>query len=232
MTANLPEFLGVAKAEAATPVALPAGLDRVRFQPYRGGLKRAFDVAAILVAAPVLVPVMGAIALAITLDGGRPFYAQERVGKGGRSFRMWKFRTMVHNADGKLEAHLAADPALRAEWDLTQKLQNDPRVTAFGAFLRKSSLDELPQLWNVLTGDMSLVGPRPMMVSQKVLYPGAGYFRVRPGVTGYWQVAGRSRTSFEARAGFDDAYEAELSLGTDLKVLARTVTTVLKGTGV
>ena len=106
--------------------------------------------------------------------GGRPFYSQVRVGKGGKPFRMWKLRSMVNDADARMETYLAENPDARAEWDSTQKLRNDPRVTRFGQFLRRSSLDELPQLWNVLKGDMSLVGPRPMMLNQQSLYPGDG----------------------------------------------------------
>jgi lipopolysaccharide/colanic/teichoic acid biosynthesis glycosyltransferase len=188
-------------------------------------------VAVILAAAPVVVPVVAGLALAVTRDGGRPFYCQVRVGKGGRPFLMWKLRSMVPDADARMEAYLASNPEARAEWDSTQKLREDPRVTPLGQFLRRSSLDELPQLWNVLKGDMSLVGPRPMMLNQQSLYPGQGYYALRPGVTGYWQTAGRNRTTFEARAAYDDAYEADLTLWTDLRILARTVGVVLKGTG-
>ena len=167
-----------------------------------------------------------------TLIYVRPFYTQTRVGKGGRQFRMWKLRSMVVDADSRMDAYLASNPAARAEWDSTQKLQQDPRVTPLGQFLRKSSLDELPQLWNVLTGDMSLVGPRPMMPNQQIMYPGTAYYALRPGITGYWQTAGRSRTTFEARAEFDAAYEQDLTLMTDVRILARTVGVVLNGTGV
>jgi exopolysaccharide production protein ExoY len=117
------------------------------------------------------------------------------------------------------------------EWDVTQKLKHDPRVTRFGQVLRRSSLDELPQLWNVLIGDMSLIGPRPMMTSQVALYPGKAYYSLRPGITGHWQTAGRNSTSFEARADYDTAYERDLCLGNDLRILMRTVTVVLKATG-
>ncbi|NGM44060.1 sugar transferase [Rhodobacter sp. SGA-6-6] len=198
---------------------------------YRSCCKRLLDIAAILAAAPVVVPMVAAMAVLVARDGGRPFYSQVRVGRGGKPFRMWKLRSMVNDADERMEAYLAENPAARAEWDSTQKLRNDPRVTPFGQFLRKSSLDELPQLWNVLKGDMSLVGPRPMMLNQQALYPGEAYYRLRPGVTGYWQTAGRNKTTFEARAEFDTAYEAEVGLMTDLRILARTVGVVLKGTG-
>jgi lipopolysaccharide/colanic/teichoic acid biosynthesis glycosyltransferase len=174
---------------------------------------------------------VGAAALAVALQGGRPFYSQLRVGRGGRSFRMWKLRSMVVDADRKLEDHLSANPAAREEWDQTQKLKDDPRITPLGRILRRTSMDELPQLWNVLTGEMSLVGPRPMMLQQQVLYPGTAYYALRPGITGFWQTSGRNETSFQARADFDAAYAAEMSLTTDLRILARTVGTVLNCTG-
>ena len=144
---------------------------------------------------------------------------------------MWKLRSMVNDADARMEEYLAAHPEARLEWDRTQKLKQVPRVTRMGQLLRRSSLDELPQLWNVFIGDMSLVGPRPMMVSQRAIYPGLAYYALRPGCTGYWQTAGRNRTSFEARAEYDTAYEAELSLWSDIKILFRTVGVMLKGTG-
>lgn len=232
MTAHLPEFLEVPKAgrSAAAPLTLTARKSGWR-QPYRNGVKRVLDVGSVLLAAPVIVPLVAVIAAVVATDGGQPFYRQDRVGKDGKTFRMWKFRSMVRDADSRLESHLAANPAARVEWDATQKLKDDPRITRFGRVIRRSSMDELPQLWNVLRGDMSLVGPRPMMLSQRVLYPGSGYYRLRPGITGYWQTAGRNRTSFEARAQYDDAYDAEVSLATDVKVLVRTVGTVAKCTG-
>jgi exopolysaccharide production protein ExoY len=199
--------------------------------PYRRLFKRLLDVTAILMAVPVVVPLVAVAAVLVARDGGSPFYTQMRVGLGGRRFKMWKLRSMVCDADARMEAYLESDPAARQEWDSTQKLKADPRITRFGKFLRKSSLDELPQLWNVLIGDMSLVGPRPMMVNQQGLYPGTAYYALRPGITGYWQTAGRNRTTFEARAEYDDAYEAELSLVTDVKVLAATVGVVVHGTG-
>jgi lipopolysaccharide/colanic/teichoic acid biosynthesis glycosyltransferase len=198
---------------------------------YRRGAKRALDILAILAAVPVVVPMVAGLAILVARDGGRPFYTQERLGKDGKVFRMWKLRSMVTDADVRMESYLADNPEARAEWDSTQKLKNDPRITPFGQFLRRSSLDELPQLWNVLKGDMSLVGPRPMMVNQRSIYPGTAYYRLRPGITGYWQTAGRNKTTFEARAEFDAAYEAEVTLMTDLRILARTVGVVLKGTG-
>ncbi len=198
---------------------------------YRNFFKRVFDVSAILLAAPVVVPLVIVSAALVAMDGGSPFYTQTRVGYHGKRFRMWKLRSMVCDADARMEDYLAANPDARVEWDTTQKLKADPRITPLGKVIRKCSLDELPQLWNVLVGDMSLVGPRPMMISQQQIYPGLAYYALRPGITGYWQTADRNRTTFEARAEFDDAYEAEVSLKTDLKVLIATVGVVVHATG-
>jgi exopolysaccharide production protein ExoY len=228
MTLQFQEFPAVPAAQSP---ALNDQTLRLRQGPYRRGLKRVFDLCAVLAAAPVVVPLIGCMALAVALDGGRPFYTQARVGMGGRSFRMWKLRSMVRNADTLMEAHLATNPAARAEWDATQKLKDDPRITRLGRFLRRSSLDELPQLWNVATGDMSLVGPRPMMLCQREIYPGTAYYALRPGITGLWQTAGRNRTTFAARAEYDAEYESNVTLRNDLTILTRTVSVVLKATG-
>ena len=198
---------------------------------YRHGGKRLLDVALVLLSAPFVLPIVLFLALVVSRDGGSAFYCQQRVGRGGRLYRMWKLRSMVVDADARMEALLAADPEARREWDRDQKLKNDPRITKFGQLLRKSSLDELPQLWNVLIGDMSLVGPRPMMVDQRALYPSTAYFELRPGITGAWQTSDRNQTSFVARADYDSAYERSLSLGTDVRLLVKTVGVVVKATG-
>jgi lipopolysaccharide/colanic/teichoic acid biosynthesis glycosyltransferase len=198
---------------------------------YRRHLKRVLDVLLVLAAAPVVLPVVLVLALLVKRDGGPAFYTQPRVGRGGRTYRIWKLRTMVPDADAQLASHLAADGAAQAEWDSTQKLKADPRITRLGRILRKSSLDELPQLWNVLKGDMSLVGPRPMMVCQQPLYPGHAYYRLRPGITGPWQVSARNESSFADRARFDAGYDRDLSFATDVRLLLATVAVVLHGTG-
>lgn len=198
---------------------------------YRRVFKRGMDTLLVLLAAPFVIPVVLLAALIVALDGGSPFYSQLRVGKDGRVFRMWKLRSMVPDADKKLEAHLERNPAARIEWNVTQKLKNDPRITRFGCFLRKTSMDELPQLLNVLKGDMALVGPRPMMVDQRSLYPGHSYERLRPGITGLWQISDRNECEFRDRARFDDAYDRDVSFSTDLSILSRTVSVVLRGTG-
>ena len=198
---------------------------------YRNGLKRLLDITLVVLAAPVTVPLIAFLALIVALGGGKPFYSQSRIGRGGKVYTMWKLRSMVRQADVALEAHLQANPLARAEWDRTQKLKVDPRITRFGKILRKSSFDELPQLWNVFNGDMSLVGPRPMMPCQRSLYPGQAYYRLRPGITGIWQVSKRNESSFADRAGFDADYARKLSLRTDLALLGATVRVVLRGTG-
>ncbi|MCU0826584.1 MAG: sugar transferase [Tabrizicola sp.] len=202
----------------------------------RGGLylevvKPALDVLLVIAAAPFVVPLVLVLAFLVALDGGKPFYSQERVGKGGRTYRIWKLRTMDVDADEKLAAFLSANPLARAEWDHCQKLRHDPRITYLGRLLRRTSLDELPQLWNVLLGDMSLVGPRPMMVSQKALYPGEAYYALRPGITGLWQVSARNESGFAERASYDFEYWRTVSLATDFRLLAATVRVVTRGTG-
>ncbi|TNJ40978.1 sugar transferase [Phaeobacter sp. B1627] len=193
--------------------------------------KRILDILLTVAAAPLVVLLLVPMIVCVALDGGNPFYSQMRVGRGGRSYRMWKLRTMVVGADEKLSTYLAENPKAKEEWDLTQKLKSDPRITKVGKFLRKTSVDELPQLWNVLLGDMSLIGPRPMMISQKELYPGTDYYELRPGITGSWQVSSRNESSFADRARFDARYNEELSLRSDLNILFKTVKVVCKATG-
>lgn len=198
---------------------------------YRHAVKRLLDIILVLLASPVILPLIAILALVVAIGNGKPFYSQARVGRGGRVYTMWKLRSMVNGADASLEAHLEADPDARAEWNRTQKLKSDPRITRFGRMLRKTSMDELPQLWNVLKGEMSLVGPRPMMPDQRALYPGQAYYRLRPGITGPWQVSSRNDSSFADRADFDNRYDRDLSLRTDLGLLVATVGVVVNGTG-
>lgn len=227
MTAHFHEI--PVDAKAVTPVT-----GRIARQPrgiYASYFKRMFDTLLILASAPITVPVIAVMAALAALDGGNPFYTQKRVGRDGRMFRIVKMRTMVPNADRMLERHLQGDAEARAEWNATQKLKNDPRITLVGRILRKTSLDELPQLWNVLIGDMSLVGPRPILPEQQEMYPGAAYYTVRPGITGPWQVSARNECEFKGRAKFDTVYARKVSFATDVSLLARTVRTVLRGTG-
>jgi lipopolysaccharide/colanic/teichoic acid biosynthesis glycosyltransferase len=231
MTAHYHDL--AAQAQTAEPVLnrSAAAPDDARSGLYRKGMKRCLDLLLVLLGAPVVGLIVLSLALLVARDGGSPFYSQKRVGRGGRIYTMWKLRSMVTNADRKLEAYLASNPAARAEWDETQKLKNDPRITRFGRLLRKSSLDELPQLWNVFKGDMSLVGPRPMMPDQQSLYPGSAYYNLRPGLTGIWQVSERNNSTFADRARFDTQYDRELSLGTDLRLLIATAHVVMNATG-
>lgn len=211
----------------ATPRSAQLRLPRL----YRHGGKRLLDLALVLLSAPLVLPLVLTMAILVARKGGKPFYRQMRVGKNGRQFTLWKIRTMVEHADEKLAEYLDQNPEARSEWDDKQKLDHDPRITAVGHLLRKTSMDELPQFWNVLRGDMSLVGPRPMMPEQQTQYPGSDYYDLRPGVTGNWQVSARNESSFSDRAWFDTVYAGGLSLRQDLQLLAATIQVVLRATG-
>ncbi len=206
---------------------LPSRTRRV----YNTIFKRWLDIALVLVALPVVLPVVAILALLVALDGNNPFYSQMRIGQHGKKFRIWKIRTMVPDAEIVLKKHLDTNSGARAEWNKMQKLRNDPRITRVGRVLRKTSLDELPQLLNVLLGTMSLVGPRPMMPDQQNLYPGLAYYDLRPGLTGLWQISERNNTAFASRAGFDDRYASNMSMYKDLQIMLRTVGVVMKATG-
>lgn len=177
-------------------------------------------------------PVMLLLLVALWIEDGNPIFSQERLGKRGRRFRMYKLRSMVPDAEARLAEHLAANPAAAREWAVRQKLGNDPRITPLGRLIRKTSLDELPQLFNVLKGDMSLVGPRPMLPEQLPLYlhPSA-YLAVRPGLSGLWQVTARNDESFEIRAELDKRYVERLSPKLDARIFLATARAVLRGTG-
>lgn len=202
--------------------------------PVNRFVKRALDLAAVSLGGLAISPVLLVLAAAVYLDSPGPvFFGHTRIGKGGRPFKAWKFRTMVPGAEAILESYLAQHPELRAEWAATQKLQNDPRVTRVGAWLRKFSLDELPQLWNVLKGEMSLVGPRPIVTSEIGKYADAFelYKMVRPGLTGYWQVSGRNDTDYAYRVELDSFYVRNWSVWLDIVILIKTPKAVLKGEG-
>lgn len=196
--------------------------------------KRGLDVSVALAAVLLLLPLIGALCFLVWLsDGGAPIYRHRRIGRNGRTFHCLKFRSMVINGDQLLEKHLAECAAARDEWDRTRKLTDDPRITRLGRFLRKSSLDELPQLWNVLKGEMSLVGPRPI-VEAEVAHYGERFttcFSMTPGITGLWQVSGRSDCKYSERVKFDLDYAHNWWLGRDVVILARTVPAVLAQRG-
>lgn len=201
----------------------------VRFYERVG--KRAFDLLfVLLIAVPVSAVVM-VLAFLIALDGHNPFYFQRRVGHDGKIFWMVKLRSMVIDSEKALQDYIAKSTDARDEWERFQKLTKDPRITPVGRFIRKLSLDELPQFWNVFTGSMSVVGPRPMMTSQRELYPGSAYYLMRPGVTGFWQIGDRNLSTFADRAHFDNSYYAKMSLRTDIAVVLRTILVVARGTG-
>lgn len=195
--------------------------------------KRTLDVSValfiLIFALPWIVLVLGVV----SLDGGKPIYSHPRIGKGGRKFNCLKVRTMVRDSDKRLQKLLDEDPESAAEWARDFKLRNDPRITGIGKFLRKSSLDELPQIWNVLRGDMSLVGPRPVTEEEILLYGDSAdaYSSVRPGITGLWQVSGRNSVSYEERVELDRQYVSTVSLTEDVRILLRTIPAVLHVTG-
>jgi Undecaprenyl-phosphate galactose phosphotransferase WbaP len=197
-------------------------------------VKRSIDLVSSALLLLLLLPVFALVSLAVMIESGFPvFYFDKRLGNGG-IFRMCKFRTMAKNSAEVLRRCLEADPRLREEWAEFQKLRNDPRITRVGKFLRKTSLDEIPQLWNVLRGEMSLVGPRPRVLAVNVpeyQEVNALYAKATPGLTGLWQVSGRSKTTYEERIAYDAYYIRNWSLWMDFHLLAKTVGVVLRGDG-
>ena len=202
--------------------------------PWSFPLKRAFDLAATICVALVSLPVVAIIALLVRVTSPGPaLYGQQRIGRNGRRFTAWKFRTMVSDADAVLTRYLDEHPEMAAEWQAQHKLKRDPRITWIGRWLRPLSLDELPQIWNVLVGDMSLVGPRPIVAAEIDKYADRyeQYVQVLPGVTGLWQVSGRNNTTYEERVDLDVYYVENWSLWLDLYILACTVKVVVLGEG-
>ena len=191
---------------------------------------KVFSILALLFFAPFLLLISGAILLT---EGGPVFFRHQRIGHNGKSFGCLKFRTMAVDAEARLQRILESDPAARAEWEATQKLENDPRITCLGAFLRKTSLDELPQFWNVVRGEMSVVGPRPIVADEARRYGDhlEHYLSLRPGVTGLWQVMGRSSTTYDDRVRMDVHYARYRSFLMDLWIILRTIRVMLNGNG-
>jgi exopolysaccharide production protein ExoY len=197
-------------------------------------LQRAVDLVVGVLALFGVLPLMLILALIVWVSqGGSIFFSQVRVGRMGRLFRCWKFRTMVVDAELVLADHLASDPEARADWEASHKLRSDPRVTPFGRFLRASSLDELPQLLNVLAGEMSLVGPRPIVPAEIARYKSnfCHYCSCRPGITGLWQVSGRNDVSYDARVAMDTQYARSRTAWLDVKIMAATIPAVLARRG-
>ncbi|MBL0428677.1 sugar transferase [Ramlibacter alkalitolerans] len=198
------------------------------------GVKRLIDIVGALVFIIVFLPLLLAVALGVLLSSRGPIiYSQERLGLNGKKFRFYKFRSMVVNSEEVFNSFLDTDPEAKSQWEKYQKLDRDPRITGFGHFIRKTSLDEFPQFWNVLVGDMSLVGPRPCMPSQRELYGvhWREYCAVRPGLTGLWQVSGRNQLTYQQRVQLDSKYVMGWSLSLDFQILARTVKVVLTANG-
>lgn len=206
----------------------------VETAPIGGFVKRGFDIVGASAALILLSPLLLMLSLLVKFsDGGAVFYGHRRIGRGGRIFQCLKFRTMVENGDEVLEAHFAAFPECREEWDATRKLKNDPRVTRAGQVLRKLSLDELPQIINILQGDMSIVGPRPVVKDELDIYGPCAvfYLKSRPGLTGLWQISGRNDTSYAKRVALDRHYVENWSFSTDLLIIIKTIPAVCTSRG-
>lgn len=200
-------------------------------RPSLGGpTKRMMDIAIASLALLLVCPLLIMLAILVRLSmGGPAFFAHRRVGRNGVTFRCYKFRTMVKNSDELLERYLASNPLAAREWATCRKLQHDPRVTTIGRLLRKSSLDELPQLLNILRGEMSCVGPRPVTAEELGRYGvhAADYVSARPGLTGIWQVSGRNSLSYEDRIAMDSAYVRNWSLWMDIVIIIKTIPAVI-----
>ena len=201
--------------------------------PYQVWGKQVFDITVASLMLLALAPVLIVLIAIVALDGGKPIFAHKRVGQFGRAFGCLKIRSMRHGAEQQLADILASDPVSAAEWAADHKLTNDPRVTRIGAFLRRSSLDELPQLINVIRGEMSIVGPRPVTSEELVRYgeASASYLSLKPGLTGPWQVDGRNEISYEERVALDVAYVSGRGFRRDISIVAKTGFSVLRLTG-
>lgn len=197
-------------------------------------VKRVFDIMLVLLISPFVLVAGFFIAILVFIDSPGPvLFAHSRIQRGGQYFSMWKFRTMCKNAPEFLEQHFVLHPEDRKEWALNHKLRNDPRVNAFGSLLRRTSLDELPQIWNVLTGDMSFVGPRPIVYEEIERY-GSDYLyyaAVKPGITGLWQTSGRSSLTYAERVALDRSYVENWSFFFELQILLRTIKSIAQSEG-
>ncbi len=236
----VPEFrnFGMLNAEASTLFSEKLFLIKVQNNlksSINCFIKRSFDIIVSITILPILLPLLGVISLLILLDSpGFPIFIHERIGKNGRKIRVYKFRTMHKNSQEILRRHLEKDPLAKQEWETYFKLKNDPRITRIGKFLRRTSLDELPQIFNVLKGEMSFVGPRPVTEEELKKYYGefsSFYYMVSPGITGLWQVSGRNEVAYEDRVKMDVWYVLNWSLWLDIILLIRTISVVLKREG-
>ncbi len=219
---------------ASGPISASGGVSRrPRSGIYAAFGKRVCDLVFAFALLPILIPVIAVLWGLTRLDGGPGFFGHKRVGKDRRQFSCWKIRTMVPDAEAKLKQYLSENPDAMTQWQRDFKLDNDPRITRFGNFLRKTSLDELPQIWNVLRGEMSFVGPRPVVQDELLRYGESEkfYLSVRPGITGLWQVSGRNDISYADRVRMDRIYASRYSMLQDTKIIAKTATVVLFPTG-
>ena len=202
--------------------------------PCGGTIKRIFDFLLALSAIIILSPLLICVAIAVRLsDGGSAFFGHTRIGFSGKTFKCWKFRSMIPNSDAVFKEYLVQNPDAAEEWRQNQKIQNDPRVTRLGYFLRKYSIDELPQLFNILVGDMSFVGPRPIQRSEYEKYGFSlrHYLSTRPGLTGLWQISGRSNSTYQKRVVFDRYYVTHWGMLTDIALIIKTVPVAVTGSG-
>lgn len=224
----------MADARTAGSYQMPARIVMFTRRKPRQKLKRALDILLCSVAMPLILPLGLLLALSVRLDSkGSAIYKHERIGKNGKPFAIYKFRTMTQDADKKLDEYLAKDQELAEEWEENHKLRHDPRLTRIGQFLRKTSLDELPQIINILKGEMTLVGPRPIVEAEKEKYGRyfEEYCEVRPGLTGLWQTSGRNNTTYSQRVAFDHYYLNHWSIWLDLWIMAKTIPVALGGWG-
>ena len=243
-TYSVPQQPKQSPRSTVTLAVAPAPADRLKApdapqsapRPDRPGtptLKRVFDICFAILTLPAVLPVIAVIWGAVRLDGGPGFFGHKRIGRDGRDFTCWKLRSMCLDADARLEAYLQNNPDAADEWARSFKLSRDPRITRLGRFLRASSLDELPQVWNVLRGDMSFVGPRPVPALELRMYGRAqkSYLALRPGITGLWQVSGRNDVSYSTRIAMDVLYRRNASVWLDIKIIFLTFAAVLRRTG-
>ena len=235
----IPDLIGTPMSSAEVSILfsekiLMLNLRNNLSRPYNRAIKRIFDLTLTICGGLMISPVLLVIAIMVGIDNrGRIIFAHKRVGAAGKKFPCYKFQTMIPNAEEKLKEYLAENPSAKREWEETFKLTNDPRVTKLGSFLRRTSLDELPQLWNVIRGEMSLVGPRPIVQAEIERYGKniREYYMVPPGITGMWQVSGRSDTTYPERVAMDTWYVRNWSVWIDIMYLFKTVKAVLQSKG-
>lgn len=235
MEITLTQYALIEDAKTERVSSFPGSEKRSSRSIYPRFGKRILDLVLAIAAAPLALAIVVVVAALMYVSGdkGPALFGHKRVGKGGKEFRCWKIRSMVTDAEEKLKEHLTSNPHAAAEWKRDHKLDDDPRITRIGGFLRKTSLDEVPQLWNVLVGEMSLVGPRPIVHDELERYGvhKDDYFSVLPGVTGLWQISGRNDISYDERVALDVKYTKIVSFKVDVVAIVATVGAVLHMTG-